>query len=175
MARAPIALAVVLSLGLAMPAAADTAADLFAGFQAKSTDPVQVNANALEVYEEGKQRISVFTGDVVVTRGDTTLKAATIKLYSSLEGKASVDAFTRIEADGGIVVRSKDQTLTGNSAVVNMVANTIVVSGKVVLSQSGNVLAGTRLVVDLATGRARLEGNQVQGVFTPGSTPAAGQ
>lgn len=149
------------------PAAADSAADLFAGFQSQSKDPVQVDAQALEVFEEGSQRISVFSGDVVVTRGDTVLRAATIKLFSPLEGKT--DAFTRIEAEGGISVRSKDQTLTGRSAVVNMVANSIVVDGTVVLSQGPNVLTGKRLVVDLATGRARLEGDQVRGVFSPSS------
>jgi len=150
-----------------IPAVAGGAADLFSGFQTKSTDPVQVDAQTLEVYEEGKERIAMFTGDVVVKRGDTTLKAASIKLHQDLQGKS--DAFSRIEAEGGISVRSKDQTLTGKTAVVDMVANSIVVSGGVVLSQGPNVLTGTRLVVDLNTGRARLEGGSVRGVFTPSS------
>jgi lipopolysaccharide export system protein LptA len=149
------------------PAVAAGAADLFAGFQTKSNDPVQVDAQTLEVYEEGKERIAMFTGNVVVKRGDTTLKAASIKLHQDLQGKS--DAFSRIEAEGGVSVRSKDQTLTGKTAVVDMVANSIVVSGGVVLSQGPNVLTGTRLVVDLNTGRARLEGDSVRGVFTPSS------
>ena len=149
------------------PAVAAGAADLFAGFQTKSNDPVQVDAQTLEVYEEGKERIAMFTGNVVVKRGDTTLKAASIKLHQDLQGKS--DAFSRIEAEGGVSVRSKDQTLTGKTAVVDMVANSIVVSGGVVLSQGPNVLTGTRLVVDLNTGRARLEGDSVRGVFPPSS------
>ena len=129
---------------------------------------VQVDAQTLEVYEEGKERIAVFTGNVVVKRGDTTLKATSIKLHQDLQGKS--DAFSKIEADGGVSVRSKDQTLTGKTAVVDMVANSIVVSGGVVLSQGPNVLTGTRLVVDLNTGRARLEGETVRGVFTPSTS-----
>jgi lipopolysaccharide export system protein LptA len=156
------------------PAGAETAADLFSGFQAKSSDPVQVDAESLEVYEQGKQRVSVFSGHVVVTRGDTRLEAATITLYSDA-GATRVDAFNRIEADGGVFVKSKDQTVTGNKAVVDMNANTITVSGKVVLSQGGNVLTGSQLVVNLATGRARLEGGQVRGLFTPSSPPEVGQ
>ena len=152
--------------GLARPAFAECAADLFSGFQAKSNDPVQVNAQTLEVYEEGKERISVFTGNVTVTRGPTVLKAASIKLHQDLQA-AKADAFTKIEADGGISVKSKDQALTGKTAVVDMAANSIVVSGGVVLSQGTNTLTGTRLVVDLATGRARIEGGTVRGVFTP--------
>jgi lipopolysaccharide export system protein LptA len=148
-------------------AAADSAADLFSGFQSQSKDPVQVDAQSLEVYEQGQERISVFTGNVVVTRGDTTLKAASIKLHQDLKGKS--DAFTKIEAEGGITVRSKDQTLTGKSAVVDMASNSIVVSGGVVLSQGTNIITGTSLIVDLNTGRARLEGNTVRGVFNPSS------
>jgi lipopolysaccharide export system protein LptA len=52
-----------------------------------------------------------------------------------------------------------------------MKLNSIVVSGGVVLSQGTNVLTGTRLVVDLATGRARIEGDTVRGVFTPSGGP----
>jgi lipopolysaccharide export system protein LptA len=158
--------ALVLTAGIAGPAAAEGAADLFSGFQTKSNAPVQVDAQTLEVYEEGKERIAVFSGNVTVTRGDTMLKAASIKLHQDLQA-AKADAFTKIEAEGGISVKSKDQTLTGKTAVVDMTSNSIVVSGGVVLSQGTNVLTGTRLVVDLATGRARIEGGTVRGVFTP--------
>jgi lipopolysaccharide export system protein LptA len=157
---------------LVSPASAQSSAtDIFSGFQAKSSDPVEVNAETLEVYEEGDQRITVFSGGVTVTRGRTTLKAATITLYSSLEA-TSADAFTRIEASGKVWVNSGDQTVTGASAAVDMGSRTITVSGGVVLTQGSNVLTGTRLVVNLATGRARVEGS-TRGVFTPGGTAAS--
>jgi lipopolysaccharide export system protein LptA len=168
-ASGPRLLALALAVAAPSTAAfAEGAADLFSGFQSQSNDPVQVDAQSLEVYEQGQERIELFTGNVVVVRGDTTLKAASIKLHQDLKGKS--DAFTKIEADGGITVKSKDQTLTGKTAVVDMTANSILVSGGVVLSQGQNVISGTSLSVDLNTGRARLEGNTVRGVFTPGST-----
>lgn len=176
--RRAIALAALLAAAVAvatpMPVRADAAADIFAGFQAKSTDPVQVDADVLEVFEEGKQRISQFSGGVTVKRGNTLLKAGSIKLYSNIDTKAA-DAFTRIEASGKIYVSSGDQTVTGSSAVVDMVSNTITVSGGVVLSQGANVITGSRLVVNLATGRARVEqeaGKQIRGVFSPGGSGA---
>ena len=58
-------LAAVLAAGLPGAASAATV-DLFNGFQAKSKDPVQVDAGVLEISEVGQQRISVFTGNVVV-------------------------------------------------------------------------------------------------------------
>lgn len=156
---------------LAVPGAAfaqSSASDMFAGFQAQSNDPIEVNSENLEVYEEGDQRVTVFSGGVVVTRGNTTLKAASIKLFSPLS-TTTADAFTRIEAEGKIWVNSGDQTVTGQTAVVDMSARTITVSGGVVLTQGTNILTGTRLVVNLATGRARVEGS-TRGVFSPGET-----
>ena len=153
---------------LAHPAGAATA-DLFKGFQAKSTDPIQVNADALQISEKGKQRISVFSGSVVVRRGNTLLKADKITLYSGANA-TSADSFTRIEASGNVFVSSGEQTLSGKTAVVDMKAQTITVSGGVVLSQGTNVITGSRLLVNLATGEARVEqdrGKQIRGIFTP--------
>jgi len=160
------------------PAAADSAADLFAGFQSKSKDPIQVDAKTLEIFEQDKQRISVFSGNVTVRRGDTILKATTIKLFSDSAAKAtSSSAFTRMEASGTVYVNSGDQTVTGNNAVVDMKAQTITMTGDVVLSQGTSVLTGDRLVVNLATGRAKLDqapGKRIQGVFTPDDNKTPG-
>jgi lipopolysaccharide export system protein LptA len=171
-------LAAALAAGLPGAAGAATV-DLFNGFQAKSKDPVQVDAGVLEISEDGQQRISVFKGNVVVKRGNTMLKADTIKLFSDLK-PTNADGFTRIEASGGVYVSSGEQTVTGKTAVVDMKSRTITVAGGVVLSQGSNVITGSRLVVNLATGQARVEqdaGKQIRGIFTPdtGGLKAGGQ
>ena len=151
-------------------ALAQGAADIFAGFQARSNDPVEVDAASLEIFEEGDQRVSVFSGGVEVRRGDTLIKAAKITLYSNLDA-SSPEGFTRIEATGNVFIRSGQQTVTGKTAVVDMATRTITISGDVVLAQGNNVITGSRLVVNLATGRARVEQNQggrIRGVFSPG-------
>jgi lipopolysaccharide export system protein LptA len=203
---ATIALAFAAILVAAPAAHADTASDMFAGFQASSKDPIQVDAQALDVHEDGNQRISVFSGGVTVKRGNTLMKAGTVTLYSGAGAPAGTaaapaanpaaapaangtaapgglpteaSAFTRIEATGKVFVSSGDQTVTGDSVVVDMKANTITVSGGVVLSQGGNVISGSRLIVNLSTGRARVEqdpGKQIRGVFSPNGamTPSIG-
>jgi lipopolysaccharide export system protein LptA len=185
-------LAFVLFAAAAPAAHADEAASIFQGFQAKSNDPIQVDAASLETYEDGGQRVSVFSGGVTVKRGNTTMSADTIKLYSppgaNIVGGANTPAnanaatqaaapaangsFDRIEADGHIVVVSGPDKVTGDDAVVDMKANTIVVTGAVVLSQGPNVISGSKLTVDLASGRARVDqqpGKQIRGVFSPSS------
>jgi lipopolysaccharide export system protein LptA len=127
----------------------------------------------LEISEEGDQRISVFSGNVIVRRGDTVLTAKTIRIYSDLnDSRPRNEAFSRIEATGNVEVKSGDQTVTGSTVVVDMGKQTITMSGTVVLKQGANVITGDRLVVDLATGKARVEqaaGKPIRGVFTPGA------
>lgn len=154
--------------------AAQATGQLFKGFSAKSKDPVHIDAKTLEIYEEGKQRVSVFSGNVTVKRGDTTLKASTIKLYSDLTQKTATDddQFTKIEMVGTVYVNSGTQTVTGQSAVVDMKTQTITMIGDVVLSQGKNVITGSRLVVNMDTGHATVEqapGKRIQGIFTPGA------
>ena len=167
---------IAMALAAALPGTAGAAtADLFNGFQAKSKDPIQIDAGTLEISEQGEQRISVFKGNVVVRRGKTMLKADKITLYSDIKS-TTPNGFTRIVASGGVFVSSGEQTLSGRTATVDMKTNTITVEGGVVLSQGGNVITGSRLLVNLTTGRARVEqdaGKQIRGIFTP--QPGNGQ
>jgi len=142
--------------------------DVFMGFSSDSKAPIQVDAATLEVFEEGDQRISLFTGGVTVHRGDTTMKAATIKLYS--DKKEDQNGFTRMEASGTVYVNSGNQTATGSNAVVDNKAQTITLTGDVVLSRGKDVVTGARLVIDMATGRARVDpeqGKRVNILITP--------
>jgi len=149
------------------------ASELFTGFQSRSDAPIQIDAAQLEISEEGDQRISVFSGNVIVRRGDTVLRANTIRIFSDLsDTRPKNEAFDRIEATGNVEVNSGEQTVTGSTVVVDMGKQTITMTGTVVLKQGANVITGDRLVVDLATGKARVEqaaGKPIRGVFTPGS------
>jgi lipopolysaccharide export system protein LptA len=160
-------LAVVFALA-PLPAAAQSAGDLFSGFGGKSKDPIEVDAASLEIYEEGESRISVFSGGVTVKRGNTTMKAAVIKLVSDKKGDKA-NSFNTMEATGTVYVNSGEQTATGQRAFVDMKTQTITLTGDVVLSQGKNVIVGDKLVIDMKTGRAKVEqqNGKIRGVFSP--------
>src|SRR5208282_4637042 len=63
----------------------------------------------------------------------------------------------RIEARGGVTVITKDQNASGDLGVYDLKTKTITLSGNVVVSQGQNVIHGERVVVDTATGYARVE------------------
>jgi lipopolysaccharide export system protein LptA len=163
-------LVAVAAVAAAVPARAQST-DVFSGFGAKGKGPIEVDAKTLEIIEEGEQRISIFSGGVTVRRGNTTMKAAQIKLFSDKKSDAmDQSGFTRMEATGTVYVNSGKQTITGSQAVVDTRAETITLSGNVVLSQGQDVLAADRLVIDMATGHARVEqvpGKSIRMVITP--------
>jgi lipopolysaccharide export system protein LptA len=73
------------------------------------------------------------------------------------------------------VVTQKDQVVTGDLAVFDTRANSITMSGGVVLTQCKNVLRGDRLVVDMTTGVSRVESDtRVQALFIQGSEGCGG-
>jgi lipopolysaccharide export system protein LptA len=171
----------------AAPAQASSGAgggDIFTGFNAKSKDPIQVDAKTLEIYEENKQRISIFSGNVVVTRGPTVMHATTMKLYSDLASKDAKSAgsndpkssnFTRIEALGPVSITSADQSVTGANAVVDMKTQIMTLTGNVVLSRGKDVATGDKLVVDLRTGRAKIDqapGKPIRVIISPETASA---
>jgi lipopolysaccharide export system protein LptA len=178
---------------------------MFTGFRSDSKEPINVDAEALEIAEVGKQRISTFSGGVVIRRGDTVLKASVVKLIEDLGAKpgrkkAAGDAapettsavkpaaegaagksldkipFSRIEATGKVSVASGTQTVTGDTAVFNSTANTVVVAGHVLLRQGENHISGDRLTINLASGVARIEqsGGRIKGQFSPGDASLLG-
>jgi lipopolysaccharide export system protein LptA len=171
-------LAAAILPGPLLAAPAQQPPSLFQGFQTDSKDPVQIDAASLDISEQGQQRVAVFDGDVTVVRGDTTIKAGKMTVYTDIDNKNSdTEPFNRIEATGGVRVTSGSQVLTGGTAVVDMKSHTITMSGNVVLAQGDNVISGERLVVDTQTGRARIEqapGKRIRGVFsTSGMKPPA--
>jgi len=160
------------------------------GFARNRNEPVRINANSLEVRD--KEKIAVFSGNVVVTQGDTTLKSKDLKVYydgsvapgtmpaptAPAQGGASADAtdpmksgqIRKLEALGGVLVKTRDQTASGDSGTFEMKSQTVTLTGKpVVLTQGPNVIRGQRLVVDLVTGVSRFEGGRVESLIVPGS------
>jgi lipopolysaccharide transport protein LptA len=148
------------------------------GFSQNKDQPVKIEAASLEVRD--KEKIATFSGNVVVTQGDTTMKCKSLIVHYDTDSKSSgmktaqpgpggSSSIKKLEALGGVFVTQKDQTATGNKGLFDMKSNTITLDGNVLITQNQNVLKGERLVVDMATGAARVEGGRVTGVFVPSS------
>ena len=170
-----LAILAVILLGHATPASAQNFGGAFEGMQ-DNKQPIQIEADRLEV--EDKKGTAHFKGNVNVVQGSTILKSGSLRVYyfSGKNGGGSNSKIKRIEASGGVAVRSKDQNATADSAVFNMQAETVVMRGNVVISQGPNIASGCVLRVDMKTGAGKLEpckngSGRVKILLNPGSAP----
>lgn len=170
--------------GALAQSATTTESSAFAGLGENRNAPIQIEADQLEVRE--KDKTAVFSGNVSVRQEDATLRTQRLVVHylaagGGLSGTGSAGGapqqnISRLEATGRVLVTSKDQTATGESADFDVQGRKLVVNGNVTLTQGKNVLRGGRLVVDLASGQARMESSsqRVQMLLVPNAQPGAG-
>lgn len=179
----------VLSAALAAPATgamaqakgAGSVPNALQGFATNRDQPVRITSNTLEVKD--KEKTALFSGNVIVTQGDTTMRSPELMVFydgsaAPADGQPTQNGqIKRIEAKGGVLVQTKDQTATGENGTFEMKSNTVILTGKpVILTQGPNVVRGQKLTVDLVTGVSRIEGGRVESLIVPGSVkpPPAG-
>jgi lipopolysaccharide export system protein LptA len=157
----------------------------FGGINGNSKDPIKIDADRLDVFD--KESRAVYSGNVVAVQTDTTVRCATMIIYYTgrsqpgAKGAAAAEpaatgqgesSIKRIECTGPVTVVSKTQTATGNHAIFNREANTVIMTGNVALADGPNITRGEKLVYNTETGIANVEtkpGGRVQGFFVPGS------
>ncbi len=165
--RRLIAIAAVLACGLAGAALAQQGAPMFGGFLSQSADPISIDADSLSWTQQDGRDVLQYTGGVVATRGAMRIEAARLTVFLPAEG--SDRTFDRIEASGNVRVDAGSQTAAAELAVMDMVAQTVVMTGTVSIFDGANEMAGNRLTIDLATGNWQLGtgGDRVRTVVNP--------
>ena len=163
--------------GLAQKAKSGTGAP-FAGFGSSSKEPIRIDSNRLEVFD--KENRAVYSGDVVVVQGQTTVRSSQMVVHyitnktgggNSTPG-AGQNSIRKIDFEGPVSVSSGTQAATGKFMPYDAQAETVTLTGNVIISDCDNVQRGERAVYDVKTGRATVDAGakgRVQGVFTPGS------
>lgn len=152
---------------LAAPAAGQDFGAAFSGFSTGSDEPIQIESDSLEVRDP--EKIAVYTGNVRVRQGGTILEAPELRVHYTGEAQNGAPGSTvqRIEAGPGVTVRTSNQTASGDRATLELPRDLITMSGNVVLTQGGNVVRGNRLVVNLKTKQAQMQGGRVQTLIAP--------
>ena len=129
-----------------------------------SNAPVDVAADRIEVQDRADR--AIFAGNVHVTQAELTLDAARVTVAYDRSGAGT--QIDRVDAAGGVTVRSPSETARGQFAIYDLNRRLITMTGGVVLEQGPNVVRGGRLVIDLDRGRAVVDGSAVGGA--PGTS-----
>ncbi|MGR4891619.1 LptA/OstA family protein [Sphingopyxis sp. LARHCG72] len=118
-----------------------------------SNAPVDFAAGSIEVQDRADR--VVLAGNVRVTQAGLTVTAPRMTVAYTRSGGTDVN---RLDATGGVTVVKGDETAKGNVAIYDLDRRLITMVGNVELRQRGNHLRGGRLVIDLTSGRATVDG-----------------
>lgn len=118
-----------------------------------SAAPVNFDAGSIEVQDRADR--VVLAGNVRVTQAGLVVTAPRMTVAYTRSGSTSVN---RLDATGGVTVVKGDETAKGNVAIYDLDRRLITMVGNVELRQRGNNLRGGRLVIDLNSGRATVDG-----------------
>ena len=128
-----------------------------------SNAPVDVTADRIEVQDRSDR--AIFAGNVHATQAELTLNTERLTVaYSNKPGTAGASSATggvqihRLDAAGGVVVHSPSETAKGDFGIYDLDRRLITIIGNVQLTQGSNVVNGQRLVINLDSGRAVIDG-----------------
>jgi lipopolysaccharide export system protein LptA len=118
--------------------------------------PVDVTSDRIEVQDRADR--AVFTGNVHATQADLTLDTDRLTVaYSGGQGSNGLQ-INRLDAAGGVIVHSASETAKGDLGVYDLDRKLITLIGNVQLNRENNQVNGARLVIDLNSGRAVIDG-----------------
>jgi lipopolysaccharide export system protein LptA len=112
-----------------------------------------VTADRIEVQDRADR--AIFAGNVKVRQAQLMLDAERLTVAYSSGGGIQI---RRLDASGGVVVRSPSETARGNFAIYDLDKKLITLIGNVQLRRGANEVSGARLVIDLQSGRAVVDG-----------------
>jgi len=136
-----------------------------APFQMSSSKgPVNIKSDALDL--DYNNKIVTFRGHVTATQSDEQLTSDNLKVLYGNDFHDIKQAF----ADGNVRMSQADKWVTGDHAVLDQTAHTVIVTGNPVVHQGDDEVAGAKIVVHLDSGKSEVQsakGMPVTATFFP--------
>jgi lipopolysaccharide export system protein LptA len=134
----------------------------------KVSTPVEVEANEMEIIDADRQ--AIFRGKVNAVRGSQNIRSDVMTVFyadvKQPDGTSKSQA-SKLDAKGNVTITTRKQVITGEWAKMDILANTLLVGGRVKLVEGKTTLQGEKLTVDLTTERTLMSGGRVKGSFVP--------
>jgi lipopolysaccharide export system protein LptA len=134
----------------------------------KVSTPVEVEANEMEIIDADRQ--AIFRGKVNAVRGSQNIRSDVMTVFyadvKQPDGTSKSQA-SKLDAKGNVTITTRKQVITGEWAKMDILANTLLVGGRVKLVEGKTTLQGEKLTVDLNTERTLMSGGRVKGSFVP--------
>ena len=151
MRRLPFLILAPVALATAAAALAQEPVSALKGHN--SNAPIDLSADRLEVQDRADR--AMFSGNVKVKQDELSLDTTRLTVAYASSGGVQIK---RLDASGGVTVRSPSETASGAFGIYDLDRKLITLVGNVVLKREGSQIAGQRLVIDLDSGRAVIDG-----------------
>ncbi len=143
-----------LILALALPLlAAPAAGQALKGHN--SNADVFFEADTIEVQDKADR--AIISGNVRVRQAGLSLNADKLTVFYANSISSGVE-IQQLYATGRVLITQPDETARGDVAIYDLTGGLITLVGRVTLTQRGNQISGERLVINLKTGRAVING-----------------
>ncbi|MGI4731099.1 MAG: LptA/OstA family protein [Janthinobacterium lividum] len=139
-----------------------------------SNAPINFGADHIELQDKANR--AVLTGNVAVVQAEMTLNAQRMTVAYTGQVVDGNPQVSRLDAAGNVVVKRPEQSATGRYGVYDLNKHLITMLGGVTLHQGANTVNGSRLTINLDTGRAVVDGSAAAGGgggAAPGTTQTA--
>ena len=137
--------------------------------------PIHIMSDRFDAYTEKK--LAVFSGNVVVKQGDTTINADEFRLYykKGSAGEKKTGQFMspgsvqsgnieKIEAKGNVTIKQKEKTVTGGLAVFFNDEQKIIITENPVMKDGENEIRGDTIIFFMAENKGIVKSSQNQRV-----------
>ncbi len=144
----------------------------FNGFKQNSKDPIQIEADELEVIDA--KSTAIYKGNVKIRQGASLITTSRLDVIYDKDGEGGQGDIKQLNLSGGLVATSKGNTAQADKGVFYVKSEDIILDGNVVVSQGKNIAKGCRLEANLKTNLAKIKAcskkkGRVTTVFIPGS------
>ncbi|WP_242096512.1 LptA/OstA family protein [Sphingomonas sp. CROZ-RG-20F-R02-07] len=137
------------------------AAPLMAQGRHDSNAPVNFGADHIELQDKANRVL--LTGNVTLKQAEMTLNAQRMTVAYTGQVVDGSPQVSRFDAAGNVVVTRPDQVARGQYGIYDLNRRVITMLGGVTLTQGTNTVNGSRLTMNLDTGRAVIDGSSVPG------------
>jgi len=151
----------------------ETGIAVLTGGNLKLTTPDQVITAIQRMEYNTNNGQAKAVGNARIVRGSDTLTANTLtaNFVKDINGKQTLKSASAI---GNVIIKTPEETLTGNNGFFNAKSNTAEVKGNVKIVRGPNTLEGDRAEINLKTNISKMYGSpktgkRVKAVFFPGS------
>ena len=135
---------------IALPSLAQTNLSL-GGFSSNPDGPIEMTADKLTISQsDGSAK---FEGNVLISNGSLKI-IAQIVMVNYLE----TGGIKQLSASGGVTVVNQTESAEAKTADYDLVSNSLVLGGGVLLTQGQSAISADSMAIDLSTGEAIIEG-----------------